>query len=312
MERDKKRRGKPAHNSSSLIDTLEGVVDDSSSPYSMEMIYQSPDMFKCAFNAIHSCNQRTVCILFERSYMIIFCNDHCDKLVLHVLFSGSNMIKYQCKKRTVISFNSAELKGLLGIIKKGFGKIRLFINEDDNYSKMSINLVEKEAESIDGYEVPINVVKAPDKFLKFLDYEYDVSFKVDAKLMKKRLTMYKSTHDLCQIIYNGSIEFKYTKSTENRKGYLTKYPNDRKIELKRLKNVDEVTCLFILEDFVDAFKCLVSPICYVTLSNSNGLCLTFYMDPIDPSKLITPYPFDDKIYEGDLKNTIIFKIYYNT
>jgi hypothetical protein len=284
------RPGRPPKDQSSNLVILGGIVARPDKPnHIMELEYENPASLKKVFSMIYSCNKKAIYFTYTKDKVIISCKDHHGKLIIDVTIHGSNAMRYYCKEDFTVSIEALHLDSLSNIIKKNFGKIILYMKENEELPKLYICLHEAQIESNDSKSILTNKATVPMDLLTPLANEYEVSFKLDAAHFKKRLTTYsKDKQDLCKVYYRGdkakSIKFQY----ENAGGVLgekTEYCNDKTIELKAVDGTSEVSASFKLDYFRSIFNTVVAPDFRMYLSKKHGICLRFILDVVPFERL---------------------------
>lgn len=308
---NKKRPGRPRKTPAKHPDNLNGIVNQpSKKKRCVEMVYQNPENFKKIFSMIHSINKRTVSFCFKKKRVIILCQDHLKKLNVNVSIMGSNTISYYCQQELQITMENESFNQLCNIIKKNFGQITIYINENDN-SSLKVSLNETLHESDDKKTIPISLTSVDQSILGLVNQSYDISFKLDCNHYKKRLTTYNKDYKFCRLVYNGHIEFIYS-DVNSIRGTETKYRNNKILMLKNYSASKDIECNFKLENIINIFKTIVSPDCYILMSNDNGICINFYVDPIALSRInVDDYAYEDNVFPNVEKNTFVIRIFVN-
>lgn len=307
----KRGPGRPRKKPMKAPDVLKGIiVTPTKEKRMMELVYQNPLNFKKLFSMIYSINRRKVYFLFRKKEIVIVCKDHYKKLTINATILGSNMISYFCDHELKITMDNESVNELCNIIKKDFGKISLYINDNLDNLKLTVLLFEDNHESDDKKEIPISFTSIDQDLLDVNDLTYDLSFRLESNHYKKRLTTYSKGYKFCNLVYNSQIEFQY--EDENfKKGTQTKYRNNKKIDLKRhVKDLYNIECKYKLETIINIFKTIISHDFYILLSQKNGICINFYIDPLPLSRInAEDYTYTDNIFPDEEKNTIIVRIF---
>lgn len=307
MEEPVKKVGRPPNKviTSSII--LRGVSDKPKNESSVaETIYSNSSSVKLIFDTLYACNKRDTLFCFNKDNITIYFQDHHDNLSLCVVLAASACVHYYCQEPIEMLVSSEDLKKSCVIVKKDSGFLKFVVNGPAHDRKLYISLHEAAVRSTDKKPLHTSINMDSSKSVKIkelLSREYEFSFKLPSTHFKKRLSTYnQQEYDLCELSYNTAseknfIRFHYTNSQQKINGPTTSYAKDKDILNYSLGEVAKATmsCSFRLMYMLNVFKVTVSSEFYILMSSTHGLCLNFYLDPVDPSKLAQPFLFKDKV-----------------
>jgi hypothetical protein len=295
---------------------LHGVTTPSKENYILELDYGAALDIKKVFGVISACNKREVYFVFTPEYLVMTSEDHNKKVKISPIILGSNCIRYYCQEQIALSASSIDIAASCKIVNKDFGNIRLYMKRGDK-SNLHIVLREKKFGSDDKLSVPVSIMSIgpPNDCMRCPLEIYDLGFKINSGHFKRRLTNYSSSITnkacYCEVSYTkGKIpKFLYKNSDMIPLTNRTKYRDIDTLNLKIREEKERISCIYNLGHVSDIFKTITSVDFHILLSDEKGLCMIFFLEPVEDHRLNTKYLYKSSLTED--KNSIIVRVFFS-
>ena len=208
----KKRPGRPRKKPLKKPMERKGI---SSTPISkdniVELIYDTPYIFKKIFTLFKSMAVQTLCFDFSANKLIISTIDHLKKSKIEVTIFSEKTNHYFCRNPIKVYLNPSNMERILQVLDKNYISIAFVIRSV--YSRSSMTVIYKNEIKIDEIR-EINLVVPQTMYChEFRDIKsYPVRFELPAKFFKKFINDVSSFSNIMSInkINNTPLTFTYS------------------------------------------------------------------------------------------------------
>ena len=250
----------------------------------VELIYDTPYIFKKIFTLFKSMAVQTLCFNFTKKELIISTIDHLKKSKIKVVINCSKTNHYHCNAEIKVYLNPTNMEKILQVLDKNYLSIAFVINKLQ--SRSCLTIIYKNDLKIDEIRevnlvIPQNIY--PDE--KFNDSDYPIKFKLPGKFFKKLVSDISSFTNMLNIskLKDSKLSFNYSSKDKSIKSKHI-VTDGKEIDLVcNLKQND----IFSSSIQVDYLKPLSSSLLgdYVFISCHNKFD-TIFKIPIDKESII--------------------------
>lgn len=170
-----------------------GIANEPAGPDNViEMIYDSPAIFKKIIAFFKSLASSDIQIIFREKDIIFYSKDHLCKSDTRVKIDATKLNHYYCKETINIAVNCQEIEKILNKIDKEYSNI-ILISTRGNTQK-SINLILENDNQIDEHHV-IDLVELKNVMKneeEFIDEDYMVKFTLPGRYFRKTINDIKA------------------------------------------------------------------------------------------------------------------------
>ena len=153
----------------------------------MEMVYDTPIMFKRIFTLFKAMAIQNICIEFKENTVNILTPDHLKKSYVKVTVNCENLNHYYCREPINSYINPKNLEKIIKVIDNDYTSMTFLLKTISNRS--SLHIIFKNSIQIDEYR-EIELIKPSTNIydISFDDFKYPVKFTLPSKYFKKIIT----------------------------------------------------------------------------------------------------------------------------
>ena len=153
----------------------------------MEMVYDTPVMFKRIFTLFKAMAVQHICIEFREKTVNILTPDHLKKSYAKINVNCENLNHYYCMEPINSYINPKNLEKIIKVIDNDYTSMTFLLKTISNRS--SLHIIFKNSMHIDEYR-EIELIKPSDNIydVSFDDLKYPVKFTLPSKYFKKIIT----------------------------------------------------------------------------------------------------------------------------
>jgi hypothetical protein len=252
----KKKLGRPKKTTSnSAIDT-HGIVAVPAVPDDiLELVYDSPAMFKKILHLYRQFEVGEIEMSFDGTGMRIVTNDHIGKSTINVTIDGSCMNLYYCKMPLRVCVKRDNFEKVFGCLGKSHYKITFILKEKNYRSIMYVIINDMEYGTEDIYD--LDIVFRPEQPAvqsRDCDDEYPVKFTTSAKYFKSRINTIRKLSPVLIIQKAGNSPLQLTFDKVQKINWCGVYNDPEKINLKSTVAPDDIFTVSVTIDYIKPFS----------------------------------------------------------
>lgn len=181
----------------------------------MEMVYDSPTVFKKIFTLFKAMAIKEICISFEEKVINILTTDHLKKSHIKVPIKCDNINHYYCKEPIKSYIHPKNMEKIIQVLDKNYTSIAFELKSVTNRSVLSI--IYKNDMKVDEYR-DIDLIQPSDNItdVSFDDTTYPIKFTLPSKYFKKTVNDISTFSDILTLNKMGGTPLTFTYASKDK------------------------------------------------------------------------------------------------